>query len=139
MFGYRLLRERDIESLSNETRDLRARIEQLHGEITKQTADARSKATAVDFLTMQNRLLSEENAVMKLKLTGLPITQAKFEQGNPLTASNLGAEVDLFEDVGDEKARELAGRGLLHDGRRDEIDDVMGAPPSAATLTNRLS
>lgn len=140
MFGLRIVREDDLMfaraekvGLDNEIRTLHDKIEALHVRLTKDAAQTASACTMRDMLVTRVNCLEEECAVLKHKLTGLPQIAPKIEKGSALASSAMGAQVDLFEDVGDEKARELQDKGLLH---ADEAPPLMSG---AADLTRHLN
>jgi hypothetical protein len=127
----RLVREKTVAEaiIADERRENTALRERLIG-FEGQRASA---CTMRDMLVTRVNVLEEECAVLKHKLTGLPQIAAKIEKGSPIASSAMGAQVDLFEDVGDEKAQDLKDRGLLH------ADDAPPLFPSAADLTKHLS
>ena len=129
MFGYRLVREKDWDRLQAELHSERAKTEALLREMSDAKASAKSNATAADHLTLRANVLETEAAALRHKLTGLPQVAPQIGKGSPLMSEQLGAGVDLFADVGDERADELGKAGLLHD---IEPFDVM---PSAKDLT----
>ena len=58
-----------------------------------------------DLLIERKNTLELENAQFRSKLTGFPTSAPQIATGNALGIQGLGP--DLFDDVGDEKAREL--------------------------------
>lgn len=140
MFGFRIVRQADLDreredrqALQTEIHGLNATIIALHERLTTNAADTASAKTMRDMLVTRINVLEEECAVLKHKLTGLPQIAPKIEKGSALTATPLGAQVDLFEDVGDLKASELRDKGLLHE---DEPPPLF---PGAADLTKHLN
>lgn len=115
MFGYRLLRERDFDRLQQELVETRTRELHLQADLLESTRKESAAQTRGDMLITRVNVLEQEYAALRNKLTGLPAIAPSIEKGQPLRASEIGANVDLFEDVGDEKARELGEAGLLHD------------------------
>lgn len=115
MFGYRLLREADFDRLQAELVERRTRELNLQADLLKSARECSAAQTRGDMLITRVNVLEQEYAALRNKLTGLPAIAPSIEKGQPLRASEIGANVDLFEDVGDEKARELAEAGLLHD------------------------
>lgn len=115
MFGYRLLRERDYDRLQTQLVEERTRNLDLQASLLQSAREAASAQTHRDQLVTRVNVLEAESAQLRHKLTGLPTIAPQIEKGRPLRASEIGAGVDLFEDVGDEKARELRDAGLLHD------------------------
>lgn len=115
MFGYRLCRERDFDQLQADLVATRTRELNLQAELLKSARECSAAQTRGDFLITRVNVLEQEYAQLRNKLTGLPAIAPTIEKGQPLRASEIGANVDLFEDVGDEKARELGEAGLLHD------------------------
>lgn len=136
MFGYRLLRESDYDRLLDDLGLARleadtaksAQIDALIA-LADAKANAQSRATAVDHLTMSLNTVNLELGQLRSKITGLPTIVPQIGKGNPLSAEGIGAGADLFEDVGDARAKDLADRGLLHD---------IPAFPSAAALSGAV-
>lgn len=122
MFGYRLLRDRDYDAITSEVSKLREKVEALQeiragllGELATATAKSESRGAHLDsMLPVMNKAIHDA-AQMQAKLTGVPISAPQVGRGNPLMAEG-GAGVDLFNDVGDEKANELEKMGLLSTG-----------------------
>ena len=138
MFGYRLMREADYAELRRELADVRAQLLCAHleharalGDMAEAKATAAARASANDHLTMQLNTVSMEVGQLRAKITGIPSIVPQIGKGSPLSAESIGAGVDLFSDVGDERARDLAARGLLHD--TPEI-----AVPTAAALSGSI-
>lgn len=140
MFGHRWLRETDYDNLISWNRTLIGQANELLHEKTlllERLIDAeaakRSAMSMRDTIVTRVNQLEEESAMLRHKLTGLPQLAPKIERGSPLRASEIGAGVDLFEDVGDDKAKDLREAGLLHEERA-------ALPfPSAAALTEHLN
>lgn len=122
MFGYRLLRESDYDRLVAQLDAARAEVTSLQdaravliAQVGEAKASERSKASAVDHLTVAANEARMDAGQLRAKLTGIPSTVPQLGTGTPLNAEGIGAGVDLFSDVGDERAEELRNRGLLHD------------------------
>ena len=122
MFGYRLIRDRDYDALVDEAarrRDQIDALQEIRADLLAQVAVASAKAEARgahldSMLPVMNKAIHDA-AQMQSKLTGLPIQAPQVGRGNPLMAEG-GAGIDLFNDVGDEKANELSQMGLLSTG-----------------------
>jgi len=134
MFGYRLLREADYVELKTELASVRAALIAAHLDHAKTLtlladakATAAARASANDHLVVAVNESKMELGQLRAKITGVPSVVPQIGKGNPLSAEGIGAGVDLFSDVGDEKARELAERGMLHD-----TPDTMPLPSGAA-------
>lgn len=94
-----------------------------------------SAQTMRDLLITRVNVLEQEVATLRQRATGIPQIAPQIERGAALDASAAGAGLDLFEDVGDAKARDLRVRGLMHEeAPRDDDSDAI-AWPSAADLT----
>ena len=126
MLGYRVVREADWKALNARNAVLEAEVRSYFERLLEKSADARSKGTMADLVITRNNVLEHENGVYREKITGLPALVPRVGTGNPIM-SQLN-EGDSFEDVGDEKADELARGGLLH-----ETGD-MPAMPAAALM-----
>jgi hypothetical protein len=119
MFGYRLLRDRDFDAMKVEVSSLREKVEGLQEiragllrELATATATAESRGAHLDsMLPVMNKAIHDA-AQLQSKLTGLPMSAPQVGRGNPLMAEG-GAGVDLFNDVGDDRAAELEKMGLL--------------------------
>lgn len=141
MFGRRVLREDAYQRLLTEKDDaIRAigvawqEISSLKDRMIATEGQRVSALTMRDLLVTRVNVLEEECAVYRNKLTGLPQIAPKIERGAPIPG-NLGAQVDLFEDVGDDKAHELRDAGLLH----EEPGQTGDLPfPSARSMTAHL-
>jgi hypothetical protein len=125
MFGLRVLREDEYQRLLTEKDDVVRAIGVAWQEISAlkdRMIESEGKKVAAqtmrDMLVTRLNVLEEECATYRNKLTGLPQIAPKIERGSPIPG-NLGAQVDLFEDVGDDKARELRDSGLLHESSGD--------------------
>ena len=122
MFGYRLIRDRDYDAIQAEVSKLREKVDALQetrAELLAQLAVSAAKAEARgahldSMIPVMNKAIHDA-AQMQSKLTGLPIQAPQVGRGNPLMAEG-GAGIDLFNDVGDEKANELSQMGLLSTG-----------------------
>lgn len=139
MLKRRIIRESDYDGLIDQIRLDQAKIDALHETIgamqerlIEAEASKRSAMTMRDVLVTRVNQLEEESATLRHKLTGLPQIAPKIERGSPLRSSEIGAGVDLFEDVGDDKARQLHDQGLLHE--EAPIEPLAGA----AELTKHL-
>lgn len=139
MFGFKWVRADDYERViaeKNAASETIAAERRENAALRERLIDAEgqraSACTMRDMLVTRINVLEEENATMRHKITGLPTIAPKIEKGSPLNQSAMGAQVDLFEDVGDDKARDLAERGLLH---RDEEPPLY---PGAADLTKHF-
>lgn len=138
MFGYRLLRESDYDRLVEQLDLARAEVSSLQEqrvtllrEVAEATANARSKATAADHLEMGFNEAKMNLGVMTAKLTGVPQTVPQVGKGTPLQAEGIGAGVDIFEDVGDERAEELRQKGMLHDDQSLAFPSTEALVPQA--------
>lgn len=107
----------------------------LRERLIEAAGDLGAARTMRDMLITRVNVLETEVATLRQKQTGIPQIAPQIERGAALDASAAGAGLDLFADVGDERALELRDRGLIHEDRprNDESDDV--AWPSAAELT----
>ena len=122
MFGYRLIRDRDYDGVQADVVKLRDKVDTLQdvrAELLAQLAVATAKAEARgahldSMLPVMNKAIHDA-AQLQSKLTGVPAMAPQVGRGNPLMAEG-GAGVDLFNDVGDEKANELEKMGLLSTG-----------------------
>lgn len=122
MFGYRLIRDRDYDAIVSDVSKLRDKVDALQetraellAQLAVSTAKAEARGAHLDsMLPVMNKAIHDA-AQMQSKLTGLPIQAPQVGRGNPLMAEG-GAGVDLFNDVGDEKAAELGQMGLLSTG-----------------------
>lgn len=139
MFGHRWLREEDYEAMRGmieravaAAEQFRDRTDALRERLIDAEASKRSAMTMRDGLVTRVNQLEEESAMLRHKLTGLPQIAPKIERGTGLRASEIGAGVDLFEDVGDSGARDLQERGMLHETEALPV-------PSAETLTEHLN
>lgn len=137
MFGHRWLREADYDAITAATRaiqhqnhELHVTIEVLHERLIVGEGDRRSAMTMRDSLITRVNQLETEAATLRHKLTGLPQIAPRIEKGLGVSGSQIGAGVDLFEDVGDDKAKDLREANLLHDA--EEILPF----PSAAAVTD---
>ena len=140
MFKRRIIRDddyarllSDIEGFKTLISAQRAEIDALRERLIDAEASKRSAQTMRDGLVTRVNQLETESASLRHKLTGLPTIAPQIERGNPLRASEIGAGVDLFEDVGDDKAKQLREAGLLH----DPVDPLPF--PRAADMTAHLS
>lgn len=122
MFRYRLIRDRDYDAVQAEIVKLRDKVDalqEIRAELLSQVAIATAKAEARgahldSMLPVMNKAIHDA-AQLQSKLTGVPALAPQVGRGNPLMAEG-GAGVDLFNDVGDEKAAELGKMGLLSEG-----------------------
>ncbi len=137
MFGYRLLRDADYSEMKSELATARAAVIAAHLEHAKtltQLAEAKAtaaaRASANDHLVMSVNESKLELGQLRAKVTGMPAIVPQIGKGAPLSAEGIGAGVDLFEDVGDDRARDLGARGLLHD------DQAIGAMPAGSELSS---
>jgi len=116
MFGYRLVRERDYERLLETLAADKVEIRQLHAaqadtlrEFARLSADAARGTTAAAHLTVMHNTAAMERAQLQNKITGVAAVAPQLGHGNPLMADGL----DMFNDVGDERAREMEAAGQL--------------------------
>ena len=122
MFGYRLIRDRDYDAVQAEIVKLRDKVDTLQetraellGQLAVASAKAEARGAHLDsMLPVMNKAIHDA-AQLQSKLTGVPALAPQVGRGNPLMAEG-GAGVDLFNDVGDEKAAELEKMGLLSTG-----------------------
>jgi len=154
VLGYRLLRDADFDEMRQKIAALTDKLDaarvahaatlsdaiKTHGTEVRElsSALAASKSSAASRLALYESLvgranqLEMENAQYRNRVTGLPAIAAQIQKGSPLSESAIGAGVDLFADVGDDEARKLEDRGLLH--RNGEAIRL----PAAADLTAGL-
>lgn len=128
MFGYRIVRDREYDAVVADLRLQRDKIEALLRELAEAKAGERSKSTLADLAIMRQNVLEQQLALDAHARTGRPQAVASLGKGSPIVSDAIGAGVDLFEDVGNEKADELRKVGLLHEA---EAYDGM---PSAEAL-----
>lgn len=133
MFGYRLLRETDFDALLADLRAARAAADALQAQLLVITGERSSAKTMYEGLIPRINQLEMENAQFRNKVTGLPAVAPQLARGNPLEGSAIGAGVDLFEDVGDTRARDMRDKGLLSG------DDEPEALPTAAAMSSGLA
>lgn len=140
MFGHRWLREDEhqrllgiIDAQEGALGDLHFKNYELMERLIAAEGTMRAAQAMRDVMVTRLNQLEEESAMLRHKLTGLPQIAPKIERGLPLRASEIGAGVDLFEDVGDEKAHELQQSGLLHETGETP------AFPTAENLTRHLN
>lgn len=138
MFGYRLLRERDFDRLQEELVERRTRELSLQADLLQSTRECAAAQAHRDSLVTRVNVLEQEYAQVRHKLTGLPTVAPQIERGQPLRASEIGANVDLFEDVGDDEARRLSEAGLLHETLAP-LDFPRAADVSAAATGSKVS
>lgn len=129
MLGYRLVRDRDWDDLRAERAALLARIDTLQAHVlelvaseARASADASSAKTKADLLIVDLNHARQQAAIFEHRVTGLPAMAPQIVSGQPRRSEALGAGVDLFEDVGEEAAKELARDGLLHDAANADLD-----------------
>lgn len=133
MFGYRLVREEDWAALQAELRAARAKSDVLREDVARAHAERATARALYESIIARTNVLELEAAQYRNKLTGLPAVAPQLAKGNPLSGSGIGAGVDLFEDVGDERANDMRERGLLH------TEEPVPDPPDAATLSSGLA
>lgn len=133
MFGYRLIRDADWQTVQADLATQRGKVESLLRELVEAKASERSKATAADHMTTRLNAVEMEAATLRNKVTGLPTVAPQIQAGPPLRSEAMGASFDLHEDVGDVEAERLRKLGLLHD------EEELPAPPSAADLSAQFS
>lgn len=136
MFGYRLMRDADHAALVAELAASRAETKAANDALVKALIElgeakaiARSSQTAADHQRVEANTARMNLAQLQNRMTGVPQVVPQIQKGSPLAPVDLGAGVDMFEDVGDERAREMAEKGLLHDSPIPPF-------PSAAELSN---
>lgn len=130
MFGYRLIRERDYDRLLETIDADKGEIRQLHKavadtlrECAQLSATAAGKTATAAHLEVMHNAASMERANLLNKITGVPAVAPQLGHGNPLMSDG----VNMFEDVGDARAREMEAAG--------QLTPAPFAFPSAADLT----
>jgi hypothetical protein len=133
MIGYRLIRSHELDELKAALRDAQETRIVLLREVATLTGESRAKATMSDFLTTRVNILELEAAQRRQQQTGLPTVAPQIGRPTAVESAQLGAGVDIFEDVGDQEADRLSKAGLLHDAptldlpsARDLLASVVG-------------
>lgn len=147
MFGYRLVRQSEIDllhathaaqlhTLANEVRRLQADREALWERLSDAREKAAARGSLVDMLTMSKNVLEMEVAQLRSKLTGLPAVVPQMGKASPTASTDLGATASLFDDVGDDLARELKAKGLLADDLAEDLPSAAAErlAPGSATI-----
>lgn len=137
MFGWRLVR-------STEWTAAQVKIERLYERVVQLSAEAGAKGAEATMALARLNAMEHESALLRHKLSGIPAVAPSVSpgggsiHGTPNLAdlpmqSQVGAGMDLYSDVGDRRAKELAERNLLHDDVQDDFN-----PPTAGALTADL-
>lgn len=117
MFGYRLVRDADWDELKAEVKTLRGERDAAikDAAVAHARSDIGAVAARADLMTTRVNALEVEAAHARHAGTGLPAVAATVGVGQPIMTERMNSTAELWEDAGDQAARDLAERGLLHD------------------------
>src|SRR5215831_984462 len=155
MFGYRLIRESDYDELKAEVASLRATLLESHAASaealltvkaaaieTRIDAATKSKDTMIDMMSIRLNALEREAAHRRHAETGLAAiapTIGVEGVGQPIRSAIEGAAPDLWDDMGDERVRQLRANGLIHPDDDRPIPPFEGAAEATAFLAEKES